>query len=252
MVGSRAVEQINVPVPSVFATPEKFSEEVLADLSVTFVREYGAASRTMLVALGGMKRKPGIVPFEFGGVTAGLPVKKLYFREPNRIWYRRGLAGVAPNLDAIAGFIRAEVKAQQIERLVMIGNSMGGYAAILFGCLAEADEVHAFSPQTFLSFWLRLRLGDKRWTRLILKRRFAPGWPAYSDLRPVVLEKNPRTNLYLHYSTASQVDTRHVERLAGLPGVHLRAHAEGGHRVVTQLRATGELETILRVATAGP
>ncbi len=98
---------------------------------------------------------------------------------------------------------------------------------------------------------MRLRHGDKRWTRLILKRRFSPGWPAYSDLRSVARQKNLRTRLFLYYSTDNRAAPAHVNHLADLPGIQLRAQAEGGHRVVTHLKNSGELERILRTAVDG-
>ena len=36
---------------------------------------------------------------------------------------------------------------QDVERLVMIGSSAGGYAALAFGALLQADLVLSFSPR---------------------------------------------------------------------------------------------------------
>ena len=64
----------------------------------------------------------------------------------------------------------------------MLGSSAGGYAALLFGRLLEADEVHAFGPQTFISPSLRLRYSDnwwsytqKLWMRVKRKAAYLPG-----------------------------------------------------------------------------
>ena len=46
---------------------------------------------------------------------------------------------------------------------------MGGFAAILFGGSLNADEVHTFSPQTFISGSKRKLFADSRWETEIKK-----------------------------------------------------------------------------------
>ena len=50
-----------------------------------------------------------------------------------------------------------------------MGNSAGGYAAILFGLLLKVDKVVAFSPQTFFGPFKNLINRDFRWAKQQLK-----------------------------------------------------------------------------------
>ena len=57
-----------------------------------------------------------------------------------------------PDIDSVADHLRT-ITAMATE-VVMVGNSAGGFGALLFGALL-GWEVHAFTPQTFIDPGLR-------------------------------------------------------------------------------------------------
>lgn len=70
-----------------------------------------------------------------------------------------------------------------------MGTSAGGYAALLFGYLLEADTAVAFAPQTFISPQERKRYGETRWgkhTRSLIARGALDERRA--DLAPVLAD----------------------------------------------------------------
>ncbi len=124
--------------------------------------ELTSDSGTMLIAFAAMSHlRPA--PFHFFEATTGLPVKRLFVRDPSLIWYQRGLPGFGDTIDEVAGSLRMIISEQGVERLVVIGSSAGGYAALAFGCALEADLVLAFSPQTTLDRGWLDEVGDERW-----------------------------------------------------------------------------------------
>jgi hypothetical protein len=213
-------------------------------------RDYSLASDVLLVSFSGLKRNPAKLPgFSLRGTLAGVPVRKLYLRDLDRAWFLRGLRGLTRNVDETATFLRAEAKSIGARRVVLTGYSLGGFAALLYGALIGADEVHAISPQTFISFWRRWRSGDHRWQRYVLPLHFGTT-RRYHDLRPL-LEGSRTSGLHVHFARDSRLDALHAEHVRDLNGVVIHEHSEGSHRLVTELRESGKLRAILERAVMG-
>lgn len=212
-------------------------------------RDYSADSDVMIIVFSGLKQRPGGVPgFSFQQVLGGVPARKLYVRDLRRAWYLRGLPGLSANVKETAAFFAREVQEQRIRRVVLTGYSLGGFAALLFGNLLGADEVHAFSPQTFISLSRRIWYRDHRWQRYVLKLHCSAACLEVCDLRPLLARPSRQTRKFVYYAKDSRLDKLHALRLAGLPGVEFRAFDEGSHRLVTALRDSGDLRRILEGA----
>jgi hypothetical protein len=211
-----------------------------------------ASSSVLAIAFGGMLLKlDGIPPFEFFRILGDVaPVKKLFLRDHAQAYYHRGVRGLGDDIGEIETGIRDAVEEAGASRVVMMGGSGGGYAALLFGRLLGVDEVHAFAPTTFLTAELRERCGDTRfqgrWDALMESGRYQP---RYGDLREL-FRSTPEcgTRFVIHYCSAYELDVFHAEWLAAEGGVDLRAYREGDHRVVKHLRETGQLQRLLRDA----
>lgn len=68
----------------------------------------------------------------------------LFFRDRANAWYHLGVDGAAGSVHAIADLIRTEAAGR---RIVTIGPSMGGYAALLIGHLVGAELAIGIVPQ---------------------------------------------------------------------------------------------------------
>jgi len=214
-------------------------------------RDYSEESHVLVVSFSGLKPNPRAVPgFSLRRTFMGLPIKKLYLRDLDRAWFLRGLRGVTKDVDETVAFLRREAQACGAQRVILTGYSLGGFAALLYGVLLGADEVHAISPQTFLTFGLRWRARDSRWRRYVLPLRFGPT-KRFHDLRPWLEKCDAKTKLHVHFAGDSRLDTIHARHVSGLPGVLLHDHKEGGHRLVTALMESGELRAIFERAIAG-
>jgi predicted esterase YcpF (UPF0227 family) len=62
--------------------------------------------------------------------------------------YHEGLKGITSNIDETAKYIQNIISGYQ--KVVFVGVSAGGYAAILFGSLLKVNDVIAITPQTKL------------------------------------------------------------------------------------------------------
>src|SRR5690606_24328241 len=102
-------------------------------------------------------------------MTSDLPVKKLYVRDLNNSWYHGEHPGIGAGVDALAEWIRGVIREQDVRKVVTLGCSMGGYAAILLGALIDADRVLAITQQASDDRCSRLQYGDTRSQSLIKK-----------------------------------------------------------------------------------
>lgn len=212
-------------------------------------RDYTTDSDVLLIIFSGLKQNPSAIPgFSFVNVTTVLPAKKLFMRDLDKAWFLRGFRGETTNVEQSVEFLKAEVARAGARRVVLLGYSLGGFAALLYGALLNADAVHAFSPQTFLSFWKRLRFRDHRWRRYVWKLHFGNTRP-FHDLR-LILPRSERTQFHIYYAQNSRLDAVHAAYVWGSPGVIHHAYPEGSHRLVTELRDTGELRAIMERAVA--
>jgi pimeloyl-ACP methyl ester carboxylesterase len=219
-----------------------FKQGVSADMS--------SDSRSLLVAFGGLAQGLGMPPFEFFGATGGIPVKRLFVRDPRQSWYHQGIFGHGRSLVATADSLAKLIARHDVERLVMTGNSMGGYAALAFGTLLGADTVLCFSPQTVLDLDVLAEMDDHQWDRrlgeLAAAGRLDTSW---TDLRKALPRaRHTNTDYQIYFAEPFRADRLHAERLRGIEGVRLFRFGRGAHGLAGALRSSGALERILRGA----
>lgn len=201
----------------------------------------------LLVSFGGIQQGLGIPLFEFFHSIAGLNCDKIFIRDFQQAWYHKGIDDKLRDLDAILEALRAHIAAHRYGKVVFLGNSMGGYAAILFGTLLNVDEVIAFAPQTFIDRANRLLRWDRRWSTQIAAVHAHPGSkPTYFDLKRHLKRCGHRTRIRIYYAPPYRLDRIHAERLRHAPHTTLHPMQEGGHAVVRVMRDSGALNELLR------
>ena len=198
-------------------------------------------SDRLLIVFGGGQGFVAITPFEFLNITRDIPTKKIFLRDFAVAWYQKGLPGIAPDIDGVAAYLRDIIKKHSIRRVVTVGNSMGGYAALLFGTLIEADAVIAIAPQSFISPWKTILALDYRWRRFLPAALRAVTNRAYLDIRNVIRDRTRKGLYRVYYSATAFHDKMHALNLRGT-GVELVRYEEGGHKLVKHLRDSGELK----------
>jgi tetratricopeptide (TPR) repeat protein len=172
--------------------------------------------------------------FGFYRIAHQLSATALLVKDPTNNWYNAGIDGLGATVDEIAASLRATVGNR---RIVTFGSSMGGYAAILFGCLLGAEGCVALAPQT----------------RLDSKLPLSPpaGMPLQApELRRYLLE-SPSTNVRIFIGGSDLVDAYHAYRVADLPNVEVSVLADAGHSVAETLAGTDILREVVAATLAG-
>lgn len=209
--------------------------------------DFSSKSDVMLVAFGGLKGGIGrILPFEFFNLTKDIDTKKIYVRDLSLAWYHKGLPGIAKNIDGVAKYLGGLVKKSGAKKVIVVGNSAGGYAALLFGHLIDADVVLAFAPQTFISQRERKTHKDTRWEGAQIRNAHnsSTRQEKYFNLKRVL---GGHTKFHIFYQRKSTLDKIHAERMRVVPTVVLHPRDEGGgdHYLVVHLKKNGVLKKIL-------
>lgn len=204
-----AGNEVNQPVPA-------------EDVGCTHISP--ADSDRAIVAFTGWGERPG--RFGFYGLAKFFPEwNRILVRDPSQNWYNTGLPGVGETVDEIADRIRGMVGELGVKRTIAIGSSMGGYAAILFGCKIGADRAIALVPQTLLHPDLPISPPAEVSLQV-------------PDLRPVVRDA-PETGIDLIAGRDDLSDVFHARRIGGSPSVRILGAPEG-HSFARRLYKGGE------------
>jgi hypothetical protein len=206
---------------------------------------------TCLIAFGGIAGGLVIPPFEFFRLTEDLPVGKVFIRDHDQAWYQFGVRGLGDDPASACAALRATLDDHGVRRVVTFGNSAGGFAAILFGVLLGAAEIHAFAPQTSMTRGFRARHVDRRWSSEVrAMRRRRPADPTL-DLAPVLAGADAHGPINVYFAQSHRLDRAHATHLAGAPQVTLHPAETGDHALIRGMRDSGLLRQILETSLAG-
>ena len=113
--------------------------------------EHLSGNNTLIVSFGGYAHLVGgIQPYEFlNFLKTNFPdTDQIYFKDSYSSSYHRGIKGISKCIDSTVEYIKTKIKGYS--QVLFLGNSGGGYAALLFGSLLNVSDVLAFMPPTML------------------------------------------------------------------------------------------------------
>lgn len=233
--------------------------------------------------------------FDFFGRTKKLealtqqPLNRILLRDPLNAWYQRGVPGLGDSVDEVAKQLRSLIAKANPSKVITLGQSMGGYAAILFGQLLGVDQILAFGPLSFLDSERADKLGDRRWLSVMQSLEANPPTIFYNDLVTVCqlyqgtadmriiygqkpdsqqsLAVKPETvdpaainpaaiaptagGLKTDNLASVNLDDYHAQRLGALPHCRLYPYPESEHAVVQYLIESQQIDGLLQTAIWG-
>jgi hypothetical protein len=224
------------------------------DTSAPIAVDFKSDRHVLLLAFGGLAGGLGFPMFEFSRLTSGLEnTNRIFLRDPRNAWYHQGLPGISDSVDGVVSFLKQYTGHGSTQRSIAVGNSGGGYAAMLFGHLLGVDAVHAFSPKTFIDPFSRMKIRDfpprfewNNWLRLLSR-----GERRYFDLKRVLQKAAPPNRaIHVYYAAHHRIDRLHATRIESLPGVRAYPHPGKEHALIKDLKRSGELARIIERAVA--
>lgn len=156
-------------------------------------------------------------------------VSRYFYADKCLSCYHKGILYKTKNIDETVEYLRQEIRSYK--RVIFIGLSSGGYAAILFGSLLGISDVIAFYPQTLLR---KPKVDEK-----------------YRDIGKYINDTT-HYHLYGDLSKTNAIDCHHIshcERIDHHPNVYLTKKTKVDLR---SMRDNGELYTILNNIIENP
>ena len=196
--------------------------------------------------------------FDFYGRTKKLenlaqrPLNRILIRDPLNAWYHRGIPGLGRTVDDSAIKLKGLMQKISPSQVTTIGQSMGAYAAIMFGQLLGVDQILAFGPLSFLNVQHAKTIGDTRWLSVMQALEENPPAIFYNDL--VLLSQiYGVADMRIFYGLKPDpeldsdinLDDYHAKRLRELPGCKLYPYQESCHPVVQYLKETQQIDGLL-------
>jgi acetyl esterase/lipase len=204
-----------------------------------------SGSAKLFIFFGGIAGALGMPPFEFYRSANVLEYSKIFLRDPRQAWYQRGLPGLGNDALAVGRYLELKISESGASDVRFVGNSMGGFAALLFCAMLRHGRAVAFAPQTFISGDKRARHGDTRWADQISSLHQNASDHDILELQSWIDERFPNMPATVLVSTSDRLDLRHAEELLLFPNVTVHRFAGAGHDLVARLRDEGKLIDIL-------
>lgn len=167
---------------------------------------------------------------------------KFWLRDLAKAYWHGKLPGIEYGVIPLSYFINEKIKKSNAKRVMTMGLSMGGYAAILFGCLCNVDLVLSFSGQTHLPEHRRKKYKlYERWKGIEVDENNV-------DLK-ILFDKynyNNKTEYKLFYGKDYKSDVDYAKRLFGCRGVELIPVNSNKHNSVSAAKKQGLIDFYIK------
>ena len=162
-------------------------------------------SMKTLIAFGGMASGLSMPPKEFFKSLVHKNINIIFVKDFKQCWYQKGLLGKTSDIESSIEYIK-NIIPKTTEKLVTLGASAGGYAAIRFGIALNADRIMAFSPQTLI---------DEETARVFSKSCLRDMIFDNIDLelKKILDNHNPKINIDVYYAGHNHRDRLAVDHI---------------------------------------
>jgi hypothetical protein len=214
--------------------------------------ERGRDNSVLIIAFTGFVHRLSLRVYEFFEVTQATGYSRILLCDKQRIWYHHGIDQEHNDYPSLIVCLKSQIAKLKPQKIICVGTSAGGYAAIVAGHHIGADYVHAFAPDTFLDVSLRscirtLWAGRYRLPRWKLLMSRTARWEFF-DLAELLKVHNGKTVYYVHHCSDAKRDVQGADRIAEKPGVVSLPYPCKTHSVAFFLAKEGFLKEILNIA----
>ena len=226
----------------------KSMAEGINDNRTSCLIDFSYKSDTLLICFTGGGRELMMPPFDFLLSIQGLAAKRMLLRDSDRAFYHHGVEGYSHDIETTRAFLDREISRAGARRVVMLGTSMGGYAALLYGLLCRVDMVHAFAPITALAPEM---CGYDAPGRTAWRDVFPTLDRQYFDLAALHREATTVPYCHLYAGSGNVFDVQEAERLRDCRNVRLNYLPTDEHNIARYMQRRGELASILKDVSEG-
>jgi hypothetical protein len=150
--------------------------------------------------------------------------KHIFIRDIKKQWYLNGINDKLNHPLKVLEFLRNETKGY---RVITIGSSAGGYAALLFGNLLTCERVYAFNAS--LNLFEKINTSNAIENPILFSKRFDKEMDIYFDLGKILTTKSD--NYYfqscLSMNDVNQFDSLKKENQSNLKIIRFKTSNHG-------------------------
>lgn len=198
--------------------------------------------------------------------ASGQHLNKILVRDSANAWYHRRIAGLGGHVDETAQALGDLVRRIAPGTVTTLGQSMGAYAAVMFGLLLDVQQIVAFGPLSFLDVEQARLYHELRWLPVMESLAQEPPLSGYYDLAALCRARaTQRTHMHLVFGTrpdaarpdaagageSVNLDAMHAQRLAAFGRCTLHPYPQSGHAVVQHLIDTRRINGLLASCILG-
>ena len=120
----------------------------------------------------------------------------IFIRDIKRAWYLYGINETCNSIEKVLELLKEKCKGRKI---IVVGGSAGGFAAIYFGLLLKAERIIVFDPQVDLPLWFSFYEGTNTYAYL-------PN--DFNERIPNIFEiiKSHNSKIYYFFASQSKID----------------------------------------------
>lgn len=206
-------------------------------------------SDVLLVSFAGMGWKNSIPTFIFYNFLSKYDnIDKLFIRDISCRYYLTGLKNSTTSFEKTIELIRSKINVKKYKKIIGLGCSAGGFAAILYGQILNFDKTIAFSPQTVLTDKKEYLIGDiynAPKTCQWLRTRYIDNEKYQKSLDLTNFQPFHRP-IDIHYSVNGNkgIDKKHALYLKGT-NCEIFEYPGSDHMIALTLRNNGKMKEIL-------
>lgn len=152
--------------------------------------------------------------------------KHIFIRDIQKQWYIEGINGQMNTPEKLLSFLREETKGYKI---ICLGSSAGGYAAVLFGSMLNADRILSFNGQFEIQ---SLLASSKEEINPLLFRNKDKEVRQYFDIIPHI---NTQIPIFYFFSSKSQWDKKQQEHISDIKEI-IRIKFNSSHHGIPFLK----------------
>jgi hypothetical protein len=181
--------------------------------------------------------------YDFKNTLKRINVKQLFIKDYSKSWFLRPF-------EYCHQFLKKLQEEHAGYKIYFMGNSIGGYASILFGSLLDIHKAISFCPQTVLD--IEHHTKDCIWYDALKDiQEMRRVYPEYFDLRKRLRNYNGKTQFDIYFSSDSELDEKMAMFIKEHPNVRTcdmytsDMKEYGGHSVCRYLAKSGKLVEFL-------
>ena len=208
------------------------SEVVFQDETL-LVKWLPGENRHLVLAFTGLKHGLGGLPQDefIGSARGNTRNHVLFISDLKRSWYSSRQL-----VNKILETVNTFISKHKISKITAIGNSMGGYGALLFATHVPLQKVIAFAPQISMHPEVLL---ETRWIEC--RAHFGEDLPA--SVCPSI--EGTATRFFVFFGAESQADAAQTALLPRVANLSLLTVQKCGHDVAAFLKKEGLLKPVL-------